>query len=183
MAAHPGTRWYYSCGDVNVLGEIIKRSTGKMMDEFAEEHLFNPLGISKVEWSFIQPNIIQASGSHYMRSRDVAKFGYLYLNEGKWNDEQILSSSWVEGTMTAYISYSRHGWSDHYGDRYGYQWWLKTYEHRSHIYEAVLRSGWGCQKIVLFPEQKMMIILTGGYYIEAEPVNIIIIDYILPSLN
>jgi CubicO group peptidase (beta-lactamase class C family) len=118
-----------------------------------------------------------------MRPRDVAKFGGLFLKEGKWNGEQVISPRWVEDTMTWYIIYSRQGWSDHYGDRYGYQWWLKTFEHQLRTYEAVLRSGWGCQKIVLFPEQEMMIILNGGYYTEKEPVNEIITNYILPALK
>ena len=51
---------------------------------FAEENLFKPLGVAEVEWSFIQPDIVQASGSHYMRPRDVTKFGYLFINDGKW---------------------------------------------------------------------------------------------------
>ena len=183
MTAKPGSRWYYSCGDVNVLGEIIKRATGQRMDVFAEENLFKPLGIIKVEWSFIQPEIIQASGSHYMRPRDLAKFGSLFLNEGKWGDQQIIPPSWVESTMQEYISYDIPGWSEHYGSKYGYQWWLRIFEYRSHTVEAVLRSGWGMQKIVLFPDYEMMVIMTGGYYIDSEPVNEIISEYILPAMN
>ena len=54
------------------------------LDVFAEENLFKPLGVTEVEWSFIQPDIVQASGSHYIRPRDVVKFGYLFINDGKW---------------------------------------------------------------------------------------------------
>ena len=183
MAAEPGTRWYYSCGDVNVLGEIIKRATGLRMDVFADEYLFKPLEITEGEWSFIKPDIVQASGSHYMRPRDVAKFGSLFLNEGKWGDKQVISSNWVEDTMTEYISYQIPGWSEHYGSKYGYQWWLKTYTIDGRSFEAVIRSGWGCQKIILFPELEMMVVMTGGYYTEYEPFNEIIIEYILPALQ
>lgn len=182
IVAEPGTRWYYSCGDVNVLGEIIKRATGQRMDVFAEENLFEPLGVTEVEWSFIQPDIILASGSHYMRPRDVAKLGYLLLNEGKWKDVQILSPEWVEATMSRYISYQIPGWSEHYGDCYGYQWWLKTYIHNGDSYKVVIRSGWGCQKIILFPEQELMVVLNGGYYTDYEPYNEIITEHILPML-
>ena len=183
IVAEPGTRWYYSCGDVNVLGEIIKRATGQRMDVFAEENLFEPLGITEVEWTFIQPEIIQASGSHYMRPRDVAKFGSLFLNEGRWEGQQIISPDWIESTMQEYISYDIPGWSEHYGSKYGYQWWQKTFEYKSHTVEAVLRSGWGMQKIVLFPEYEMMVVMNGGYYTDAEPVNEIIIEYILPAMD
>jgi CubicO group peptidase (beta-lactamase class C family) len=182
MVAEPGTRWYYSCGDVNLLGEIIKRAIGQRMDLFAEENLFEPLGITEVEWSFIQPGIILASGSHYMRPRDVAKLGYLLLNKGVWKGLQVLSKQWVEASMSEYISYQIPGWSEHYGDSYGYQWWQKTYIHNGKDIEAVIRSGWGCQKIVLFPEQEMMIVLNGGYYTESEPFNEISTQFILPTL-
>ena len=183
MTAKPGTRWYYSCGDVNVLGEIIKRATGQRMDMFAEENLFEPLGITEVEWSFIQPEIIQVSGSHFMRPRDMAKLGSLLLNEGRWKNQQVISPSWVESTMQEYISYDIPGWSDHYGSKYGYQWWLRSYEYGSHTVQAVLRSGWGMQKIVLFPEYEMMLVMTGGYYLGDEPVNEIITEFILPCLG
>ena len=183
MTAEPGTRWYYSCGDVNVLGEIIKRATGQRMDVFAEENLFEPLGVTEVKWSFIKPDIVQASGSHYMRPRDVAKFGSLFLNEGKWQGRQIISPGWIDATMQEYISYDIQGWSDHYGYSYGYQWWQKTYHYGQHDVEAVLRSGWGNQKIILFPELEMMVVMTGGYYNGGEPVNEIISEYILPAMN
>lgn len=151
-------------------------------DVFAEENLFKPLGVTGVEWSFIQPDIVQASGSHYMRPRDVAKFGYLFINDGTWGGGQIIPQGWMDETVREYISYSIDGWSEHYGDRYGYQWWLKTYEYNSQSYEVILRSGWGCQKIVLFPEHDTMVILNGGYYTDRESVNEIVTEFILPAL-
>ncbi|MCW4012536.1 MAG: beta-lactamase family protein [Candidatus Bathyarchaeota archaeon] len=182
VVAGPGTRWYYSCGDVNLLGEIIKRATGRRMDIYAEEVLLKPLGISEVDWSFIQPEIVQASGSNYMLPRDMAKFGYLFMKQGKWNEQQIIPEPWVHQTMQEYISYDIPGWNEAYGTRYGYQWWLRTYEGSDYSIDVVLRSGWGCQKIILFPEYEMMIVLTGGYYIEEEPLNEILIEYIIPAL-
>ncbi len=183
VVAEPGTRWYYSCGDVNLLGEIIKRATGKRMDVYAEEVLLEPLGITDVQWSFIQPEIVQASGSHYMTPRDVAKFGTLFLNNGKWGDTQVIPEAWVEKTTQEYISYDIPGWNEAYGTRYGYQWWQRTYTVDGISVDVVLRSGWGCQKIVLFPEYDMMVVMTGGYYLGDEPVNEIIVDYIIPSLE
>ena len=183
VVAEPGTRWYYSCGDVNLLGEIIKRATGKQMDVYAEEVLFKPLGINEVEWSFIQPDIIQASGSHFLLPRDMAKFGYLFLNQGKWSEQQVVPLAWVEQTMQEYISYNIPSWNEAYGTRYGYQWWLRTYEAEGHSVDLVIRSGWGCQKIVLFPDYDMMVVMTGGYYLEEEPLNEILIKYIIPALR
>jgi CubicO group peptidase (beta-lactamase class C family) len=145
--------------------------------------LFEPLGVSDVQWSFIQPDIVQASGSHYMCPRDVAKFGYLFLNDGKWGVNQIIPVDWINETMSEYISYDIPGWNEAYGTRYGYQWWLRTFTVDGISVDVVLRSGWGCQKIILFPEHDMMVVMTGGYYLGDEPVNEIILDYLIPSLD
>jgi CubicO group peptidase (beta-lactamase class C family) len=117
-----------------------------------------------------------------MRPRDVAKFGYLFLNEGRWRGTQVLPREWVEETMETYITYQIPGWSNHYGDKYGYQWWQKTYDYNGRVYEAVIRSGWGCQKIVIFPEHELMVVLNGGYYSDYEPYNEIILEHVLPAL-
>ena len=58
--------------------------------------------------------------------------------------EQKIPQGWVDETVREYLSYSIDGWSEYYGDRYGYQWWLKTYEYNSQRDEVLLRSGWGC---------------------------------------
>ncbi len=90
---------------------------------------------------------------------------------------------WVKQTMEPYISYDIPGWNEAYGSTHGYQWWQRTYKVDGHSVEAVQRSGWGCQKIILFPEYDVMVVMTSGYYIEGEPVNELLVNYIIPSLN
>jgi CubicO group peptidase (beta-lactamase class C family) len=118
-----------------------------------------------------------------MTPRDLAKFGYLFLDEGRWRDQQVIPAKWVEKTMKEYISYDIPGWNEAYGSRYGYQWWLRKFTTDGTTVDVVLRSGWGCQKIILFPDHGMMVVMTGGYYIDDEPINEIILEYIIPSLN
>ena len=100
VVAEAGTQWYYSGGDVNLLGEIIRRATGLRIDYFAEKYLFNPLGITDYEWKFLNPDIVYTSGDLKLRPRDMAKFGYLYLNRGIWDGKNIISQEWIEASIS-----------------------------------------------------------------------------------
>jgi CubicO group peptidase (beta-lactamase class C family) len=178
LAFEPGTFWNYSGGDVNLLGEVIQQSTGKRMDEFADEYLLAPLGITSYEWDFINPDLVHASGSLMLRPRDMAKFGYLILNDGVWHGEQIVPSDWVDKTKKAYIETP---WPEQ-GEEYGYQWWLKSYPYRDGEIMALNRTGWGGQAITIFDELDMVVVFTGGNYVDASPNNEIIERYILPAV-
>ena len=180
----PGTRWYYSGGDVNLLGEVIREATGLRMDDFAEKYLFAPLGITEYEWDFINPEVIHASANLKLRPRDMAKFGYLYLNDGTWQGKRIISEEWIEESTHGYISiakvsYLPEGWAD----SYGYQWFLKTYYSNSTPIDSFFRQGWGGQRISVFPSLDMVVVLTGGNYATEEPVEEIINRYILPAVH
>jgi len=122
VVAEPGKRFYYSGGDVNLLGEIIRRATGLRIDDFAEKYFFSPLGISNYEWKFLNDNIVYTSGDLTIRPRDMAKLGQLYLNNGIWNHEQIISEDWIKSSTNKYVPVVNDYMSNAYGDRYGYQW-------------------------------------------------------------
>ena len=80
VASEPGTEWYYNGGGTNLLGEVIRATTGLRMDDFAEKYLFVPLGITDFEWDHINPDMINAFGNLKVRPRDMAKLGQLFLN-------------------------------------------------------------------------------------------------------
>jgi len=91
-----GAYWYYSGGDVNLLGVLFHHATGYRIDSFSAEYLFGPLGISVFEWQQLNPQIVYASGELYLRPRDLAKFGYLFLNEGVSNGTRVILTNWIE---------------------------------------------------------------------------------------
>lgn len=172
----PGTRWYYNGGGTNVLGEVIRTATGTRMDEFAEENLFAPLGITDYEWDFINPDVIHASGNLSLRPRDMAKLGSVYLNDGIWQGERIVSADWIRNSTQDHATTSS-------STGYGYQWWLTTYRSGSHNFDSFYANGWGGQRIVVFPELEMVVVFTGGNYVEGNPVDEIIERYILPAVK
>jgi CubicO group peptidase (beta-lactamase class C family) len=194
LVAEPGARWYYSGGGVIILGEVIREASGLRLDEFAEKYLFAPLGIAEAEWETMNSDVIHASGNLKLRPRDAAKFGYLYLNDGRWQGEQIIPSDWVAPSMRMSVSVPWDSLAavmhrryadvpESHGDGYGYLWWLKTYEVDGTAVDAVQATGWGGQRICLFPDLDMVIVLTGGNYATHEPVQEILEDYILPAVQ
>ena len=175
----PGTYWYYSGGDVTLLGEVIKEATDLRIDDFAERYLFKPLGIEDYEWETLNSDIIHASGHLHLSPRNMAKLGYVLLNNGVWNNKRIISEDWVKKTTSEYIAIPDRAWE---GEKFCYQWWLKTYSVNSALVKAIIRSGWGGQAIILLPKFEMVIAFTGGNYISQDPVNEIVSQYIIPSV-
>jgi len=180
-SAHdPGSYWYYSGGDVNLLGEVFKRATGRRIDDFSAEYLFAPLGISVFQWSYLKPDLLYASGELFLRPRDLAKFGYLFLNDGVWNGKRVISSEWIAKTLTPQISTDGRSKD---GEAYGYQWWLKSFSRANKPIRAYIRSGWGGQAIVLLPEFDMLVVSTGGNYVDPDPVLDLVREYLLPAIQ
>lgn len=176
MVAEPGTAWYYNGGATVLLGEVIRRSTGQRIDEFAEQSLFAPLGITRSEWFFINPEIVMAAGNLRLRPRDMAKLGQLYLSGGVWEGKRIVSEDWVRVSTEAHSS-------TFWPSSYGYQWWVYTYESNGIEHEAFYADGWGGQRILVFPSSSMVVVLTGGNYTQPHPLDSIIQRHILPALE
>ena len=141
--------------------------------------MLTPLGITKYEWDFIDEDTVHASGDLMLRPRDMAKLGYLLLNDGRWGEEQILSEEWVEKTMGSYIDSP----GTDQGQQYGYQWWHMTFPGENGPVRALHRSGWGGQELYLFPDLDMLVAMTGGSYEEQPPTNEIIAQHILPAID
>ena len=179
LAHEPGSSWYYSGGDVILLSEIIQEATGQRFDQYANEQLLAPLGISDYEWDFIDEDTVHASGDLMLRPRDMAKLGYLLLNNGRWQGEQILSEEWVEKTTAAYIDSP----GTDQGRQYGYQWWHMTFPGPNSPVKALHRSGWGGQELYLFPDLDMLVAMTGGSYEDQPPTNDIIANHIIPAVQ
>lgn len=178
----PGTKFSYNSGYTNIIADVLQSKTGINFTQFAQNNLFNKLGIDNYEWEMINDNLIFASGGLYLTPRDLAKVGYLYLNEGKWLDNQIVSNGWINKSLNSYVNPNYY----YYSNGYGLQWWKNTFYTTNGSHECYFAAGWGEQFLYLFPELDMEIVITGGYYfnnyIKLSP-HSIVTDYILYSLE
>lgn len=148
MDSEPGEKWVYSSGASHLLSGIIKKATGVSMAEYAEEHLFTPLGIENYHWKTTPKGFQDTEGGLYLSAEDLAKVGQLYINEGSWNDQQILSSTYIKAATKKQVL-------DLYGDGgkegYGYQWWLPGDEEE--IWAAM---GFGNQFLIVIPQYEVI---------------------------
>jgi CubicO group peptidase (beta-lactamase class C family) len=154
MQAEPGTVFNYNTGGSNLLSAILERTTGTSTLEFARTRLFDPLGISDVFWSRTRSGTYRGGDGLMLTARDLAKFGYLYLNRGFWDGDPIVPAAWVDASTKDHISTGKQAFA---GYQYGYQWWLGWIQSPG-FYAA---SGYGGQFIFVVPEKNLVVVFTG----------------------
>ncbi|SFB54504.1 serine hydrolase domain-containing protein [Algoriphagus aquimarinus] len=165
MDTIPGTRFVYNGGGTVLLGKIIRTITGKRIDHWAEEKLFEPLGITDYYWKETPDGEIDTEGGLYLKAEDLAKIGSLFLNKGNWNDKQIVSEGWVTTSTSSLLKNVKPQWQSVTG--YGYQWWIPEYTDngKTTIYSA---NGYGGQYLMIAPEHNLIIVF-NGWNINDEP--------------
>jgi len=184
LTAEPGAQWYYSNGDVMLLSEVIRAATGLPLDKFIEQYLFAPLDITEYQWRTIgESEVIASGGGLEMRPRDMAKLGLLYLNGGVWNGDQIIPAEWIEQATSNQAQVPFDWLGELFGDRYGYYWWLPSFQTEAGEYATYTASGWGGQRISVFPNLDMVVIMTGGNFLSEDPGQEILEEFILLAVE
>src|SRR6266700_7159472 len=158
MANDPGNKFVYCSGGMHLLSGIISQTTGVSALEFARRELFRPLGINDAVWPNDPNGITYGWGDLHLRPRDWAKLGYLWLNQGRWEDRQLVPVDWME---TAIQVHSRASW----GDQYGYGFGIHP-DRKPPELEALGRGG---QRVSVLPALNLIVVFTGG---EFEPGDI-----------
>ena len=164
LTSDPGTKFSYSNLTSHLLGVIVARACNTDLQSYAQEHLFSPINAEVGDWSADADNYNFGALEIYVTARDMAKFGLLYLNDGEYEGNRVLSADWVRESLQAYsedinftgIISSRLG--RYFRDiGYGYQWWsARVGEH--HFNYA---WGHGGNLIILLDELDMIIVTTA----------------------
>ncbi|MFX0078828.1 MAG: serine hydrolase domain-containing protein [Candidatus Hermodarchaeota archaeon] len=149
MVREPGTFWRYDGGCSHFISTIVTRTTGLSMAGLAQVRLFGPMGITNYRWDADPQGNTIGFGNLAMTLRDLAKIGYLYLNNGTWGPFQLVTADWVAECTTPHFQFLS-------GTGYGYQWWID-----SEISGYSMRGAGGKRAFVL-PELDMVIALGGA---------------------
>jgi CubicO group peptidase (beta-lactamase class C family) len=151
MAQEPGKVFNYSSGGSELLAYIFQKETGQDIETYGEKYLFAPLGMDHY-WKRSPLGVVDTEGGLFLRTTDLAKIGYLYLHNGMWDGEQIVSKEWVKESVTAFIEAEEDF-------KYGYKWWLLPRTNRQgYVWMA---RGFGGQRLMVFPEEEMIAVFTG----------------------
>lgn len=153
--SRPGTVFSYFTGNTHLLSAILQQATGKTAYEFGKEYLFDPLDMDSVQCSTDPQGISDGGNGFAMNVYDMAKLGELYLNNGNWNGEQIISEQWVKDSTTLQFDRSS-GSAD-----YGYQWWVRTFGENA--YPAYFAQGHYGQYIFVVPDLNLVVAITSHY--------------------
>jgi CubicO group peptidase (beta-lactamase class C family) len=178
MVDVPGLSFNYSAGCTQLLATIIEKTTGLDIETFTAKNLFEPLGITDYEWTKEKNGLISAWAGLRMRSRDLMKFGMLYLNQGKWNGKQIISSGMVNQTLSSHMHTEKP-------NGYGYQFWTLVDTVNNKPTTTVEATGNGGQKIEINKDENLILVITAGNYdkkVLRKYSYDLYIDFVIPSI-
>jgi len=178
MAEIPGNVFSYSTGVSFALGRLVERASGQSLVRFMENNLLTPLSIDNYTyWSL--DNTPHMGSALYLSTRDLAKLGQLFLDDGLWNGERIISESWIKLATQKRIDNGSWG--------YGYQWWMTNFTVQGTVYETYYADGLGGQHVFVFPTLNAVVAFNGNAYEDNEKeqrsYRMILENYILPSLQ
>lgn len=166
----PGTFWYYNNWDFNVLGVLLRRATGEDTFAAVDKYLARPLQMqdfTPADGRYVRTDASEhpAYPMHFT-ARDLARFGWLYLNAGRWHDQQVVPAQWVAESTKAY-SDARPGMG------YGYMWWVSKKDIQKHTHVgpgAFSARGHRGQYIVVAPAHRIVVVhlYDGWKYRELE---------------
>jgi CubicO group peptidase (beta-lactamase class C family) len=161
----PGTFWYYNNWDFNALGTIFEQQTGTGIFKEFETRFAGPLQMEDFDVSYCRylssanyPNAPYSPHRYYLfrvSARDLARVGLLFLREGRWQNQQIVSASWIKESTASYSKRGKDG-------GYGYMWWtgvkqglLANVNVKKHSYYA---AGWGGHRVFVLPYRNLVVV-------------------------
>lgn len=172
--------WHYFTAGVVLLGDVLNKLVSGSLERYADQKLFKPLGISHYQWQYTPQKVVNTAGGIRMNALDFAKYGQLYKNGGRWQGKQLIPAAWVNQTFTHHKTIP--GRKNEY---YGYLFWNKTYQVNGKAYETYYCSGNGGNKIFVFKDQPLVVVVTATAYNTAyahPQVDKIMEQYILPAV-
>ncbi|MDX2154424.1 MAG: serine hydrolase [Bryobacteraceae bacterium] len=181
MASDPGTVGRYCSGGFLTAGRLIERAAGKPLASFAQEALFEKLGMGREDWRWnftLNRSQRNEFGQIYLKPRDMLKLGLLLQQRGTWKGRRVVSSSWVDAAVARQ---SRVDDSD-YGLGIWHRWYAVKTEAGERRVDTIMLSGNGGQKVFLVPSLELIAVFTGGAFNQESPVNAMMASVLLPAL-
>lgn len=164
----------YRSTDSHLISVMLSACTGRNLSNYAQTHLFAPLGIEHTSWTSSPEGHSMGHVGLYLTSRDMGKFGMCCLNKGVWEGKQVIPENWLTEALSPQVK----GYPA-FGD-YGFQWWYDKID--GEFYSCAL--GFGGQQIYLFPKLDAVIIFTANSKVSRyKNPRSLLQRFILPSMK
>lgn len=182
LISSPGTRFYYSSGTGIVLSAIIEKLTGMRFLDYANSKLFDPLRSEGGVWSAIHNGLTFASGGLYFKARELTKIGILFLNNGQFEGNEIITPDWIRLSQQEFIGTNNAFFQN---STYGYQWWNTHFTVNGISQKCFFAAGWGGQYMFIIPGLDMIIEINSGNYFGTSRVSPfdLVKNYILKAIQ
>ena len=151
VAWQPGEQFVYCSPAIHLLSPILQQATGMTALDFARQYLFEPLGFGEVMWPRDPQGYYDGWADVSLHPHDMAKLGFLFLHQGRWDGRQIVSRRWVDEATKVQVTRPEGD-----EDPYGYGWWIET------DVKGASARGRGGQYIYALPDWDMILVTTGG---------------------
>ncbi|MCL4550560.1 MAG: beta-lactamase family protein [Bacteroidetes bacterium] len=171
----PGKVWNYNSALSHLLSGLIRKYSGMSTREFAKQYLFDPLGIKNYRWQKAADGNEMGNSELFMSSRDLAKIGQLFLQNGFWNGKQIVSENWIHKSTQKYFD----GFPQIGG--YGYQWHTRNFGK----FNSYLAAGYGGQFLIIIPDLQLVIVNTSKWNVKKSVYIIFDLTekFLIPAFN
>lgn len=150
VSGKPGTTFQYNSMNTYVLSAIVTERTGMTMEKYLKPRLFEPLGITRYLWESCPKGITKGGWGLFLCPEDMAKLGQLYLQKGRWKEQQLVPKAWVESSTQKQVESVEGTFG------YGYQVWM---ENRPGSFEF---NGMLGQNVVIYPDMNMVLVTCAG---------------------
>jgi CubicO group peptidase (beta-lactamase class C family) len=169
----------YCTAGAFVAGAAVERAVHKPLASFAAETLEHPLDIASVHWNTSPEGIGMGGGGTRYRARDLAKFGQLALDDGRWHGHQVISADFMHAMLTPHAQARDDA-------EYGYFWWRFHFDLNGKDVMAWAMSGNGGNYVFVVPERQLVAVITSKAYNQryAHPQSQEIFrDYVLKAMR
>ena len=150
MHAPSGTKFNYNDGDPHILSAVLQEATAKATRDWAQEVLFNKIGITRLEWLNYKDGVTMGGYGIKTTPRELGKFGQLILNDGMWGIERVVSSKWIADMTSPFVTNQTL-----VTDSFGYLWWKDT-KRNMHC-----MAGRGGQFVFINRDKNLIVVMTS----------------------
>jgi CubicO group peptidase (beta-lactamase class C family) len=153
QVSEPGDRFLYNSANPHIVSAILSYRTGKCLLDYANENLFEPLGVKDVPWGGGPEGTTFGGGNLFLSAEDLLQIGELCLQHGTWNGNQIIPAEWFDKMWQPYQQFFP-GWN------YGYYWYVHEEQHpqTGERFETFSAAGSGGQKLLLIPKLELILV-------------------------
>jgi CubicO group peptidase (beta-lactamase class C family) len=165
MAGKPGEEFNYNSGGSVLLGGVIQFLESMKPLAFAKEFLFTPMGITNYIWESHKNDILRCGEGLSLRPRDMAKIGLLVLNDGKWQDKQLVSKEWIRESTKPHVPESKffdYGYQWWHHSKNNLQWWKEPNAVSLKEHDLITALGHGGQYIMIIRDLNLVIVTTAS---------------------